>query len=144
MQSYNPAPPCDTVWAVPLSLATTHRITIVFSSYGYLDVSVPHVRYLQFSSQIEYLSVSGFSHSDIHGSMLVCSSPQLFAAYHVLRRLQEPRHPPYALICFLFFTNIARIVSYYRSYSIYLKRNQSHCLPINFRIRFSNVKLHLY
>lgn len=32
------------VWAVPLSLATTHGITVVFSSYGYLDVSVPHVR----------------------------------------------------------------------------------------------------
>ena len=32
--------------------------------------------------------------------MLVCSSPQLIAAYHVLRRLLEPRHPPCALICF--------------------------------------------
>ena len=31
------------VWALPLSLATTDGITIVFSSYGYLDVSVPHV-----------------------------------------------------------------------------------------------------
>jgi hypothetical protein len=28
---------------------------------------------------------------------VVCTYPQLFAAYHVLRRLQEPRHPPYAL-----------------------------------------------
>ena len=32
------------VWAVPRSLATTCGITIVFFSYGYLDVSVPHVR----------------------------------------------------------------------------------------------------
>ena len=32
--------------------------------------------------------------------MLVCSSPQLIAAYHVLHRLSEPRHPPYALKCF--------------------------------------------
>ena len=30
----------------------------------------------------------------------MCSSPQLIAAYHVLLRLLEPRHPPYALICF--------------------------------------------
>jgi hypothetical protein len=30
----------------------------------------------------------------------VCSSPQLIAAYHVLLRLLEPRHPPCALICF--------------------------------------------
>ena len=32
------------VWALPRSLATTSGITIVFSSYGYLDVSVPRVR----------------------------------------------------------------------------------------------------
>ena len=31
------------VWAIPRSLATTCGITIVFSSSGYLDVSVPRV-----------------------------------------------------------------------------------------------------
>jgi hypothetical protein len=30
----------------------------------------------------------------------VCSSPQLIAAYRVLHRLLEPRHPPCALSCF--------------------------------------------
>ena len=40
---------------------------------------------------------SGFPHSDIHGSMDICSSPRLFAAYHVLLRLSVPRHSPYAL-----------------------------------------------
>ena len=39
----------------------------------------------------------GFPHSDICGSILICSSPQLFAACHVLLRLLMPRHPPYAL-----------------------------------------------
>ena len=34
------------VWALPLSLATTDGITIVFSSWGYLDVSVPPVRHV--------------------------------------------------------------------------------------------------
>ena len=29
--------------------------------------------------------------------MDICSSPQLFAAYHVLLRLLVPRHPPCAL-----------------------------------------------
>ena len=53
-------------------------------------------------SEMLYLQYSGFPHSDIYGSTLVCSSPQLFAAYHVLRSLQKPRHPPYALSCFLF------------------------------------------
>ena len=32
--------------------------------------------------------------------MLVCSSPWLIAAYHVLLRLSDPRHPPCALSCF--------------------------------------------
>ena len=38
-----------------------------------------------------------FPHSDICGSKLMCSSPQLFAACHVLLRRLVPRHPPYAL-----------------------------------------------
>ena len=32
------------VWALPRSLAATDGITIVFFSWGYLDVSVPPVR----------------------------------------------------------------------------------------------------
>ena len=44
-QSYNPAlAVTKAVWAVPRSLATTNGITIVFSSSGYLDVSVLRVR----------------------------------------------------------------------------------------------------
>ena len=46
------------------------------------------------------LMLDGLSHSDIRGSKVICTSPQLFAAYHVLHRLQEPRHPPYALSYF--------------------------------------------
>ena len=34
----------STVWALPRSLATTYGIIIIFSSYRYLDVSVPCVR----------------------------------------------------------------------------------------------------
>ena len=44
---------------------------------------------------------NGLSHSEISGSSLVCKSPKLIAAYHVFLRLQEPRHPPYALYYFL-------------------------------------------
>jgi hypothetical protein len=43
------------------------------------------------------LRSTGFPHSEILGSQLVCSSPRLIAAYHVLRRLPVPRHPPCAL-----------------------------------------------
>ena len=42
-------------------------------------------------------SSRGFPHSDIHGSQDICSSPWLFAACHVLRRLPMPRHSPCAL-----------------------------------------------
>ena len=41
---------------------------------------------------------AGLLHSDVCGSPIICISPQLFAACHVLRRLPVPRHPPYALI----------------------------------------------
>ena len=50
-----------------------------------------------------YLLYSGLLHSDICGSILACNSPQLFAAYRVLRRLPMPRHPPCALISLTFF-----------------------------------------
>ena len=43
----------------------------------------------------------GLSHSEISGSKVICTSPKLIAAYHVLHRLREPRHPPCALTYFL-------------------------------------------
>ena len=45
-------------------------------------------------------SAAGLPHSDIRGSMLICSSPRLIAACHVLLRLLMPRHPLYALFSF--------------------------------------------
>jgi|GEM_PF-1905930 len=56
------------------------------------------------------LQLNGLPHSDIHGSMVICTSPQLFAAYHVLLRLREPRHPPFALAYF-FFLDIINILA---------------------------------
>ena len=43
------------------------------------------------------IAPDGLPHSEIHGSMGICPSPWLIAAYHVLHRLREPRHPPCAL-----------------------------------------------
>ena len=73
---------------------------VVFSSSGYLDVSVHRVPFLKLCIGLRILEVcsSGFPHSDISGSKDICSSPKLFAAYHVFHRLLVPRHPPYALI----------------------------------------------
>ena len=64
-----------------------------FSSPG-----IPSTGYV-FTCEYHNLTCGGLPHSDIHGSMLICSSPWLFAACHVLLRLPVPRHPPYALIC---------------------------------------------
>ena len=88
------------VWALSISLAATLEITVVFSSSGYLDVSVHRVPFhtLWIGVWIHEVFSCGFPHSDISGSMDICSSPKLFAAYHVFHRLLVPRHPPYALI----------------------------------------------
>ena len=43
------------------------------------------------------ITIRGFPHSDICGSKVICTLPQLIAACHVLHRLLVPRHPPYAL-----------------------------------------------
>ena len=43
----------------------------------------------------------GLSHSEIFGLKAICTYPKLIAAYHVLHRLREPRHPPCALAYFL-------------------------------------------
>ena len=88
------------VWALPVSLAATPGITVVFSSSGYLDVSVrrvPPVKLWIHLTVPEVLS-GGFPHSDTRGSMDICSSPRLFAAYRVFLRLSVPRHPPCALL----------------------------------------------
>ena len=87
------------VWALPVSLAATSGITVVFSSSGYLDVSVHRVPFLSLCIGLRMTEVfsAGFPHSDISGSQDICSSPKLFAAYHVFHRLLVPRHPPYAL-----------------------------------------------
>jgi hypothetical protein len=38
-----------------------------------------------------------FPHSEISGSKVACTSPELIAAGHVLHRLSAPRHPPRTL-----------------------------------------------
>ena len=97
------------VWALPRSLAATYGIDIFsFSSSGYLDVSVHRVpsAWLCIHHTVTEVYSAGFPHSDICGSMDICSSPQLFAAYHVFHRLLVPRHPPcalYSLTCRIVF-----------------------------------------
>ena len=88
------------VWALPISLAATLGIDVSFFSSGYLDVSVHRVplHTLWIHAWIRKVFLRGFPHSDISGSLGMCPSPKLFAAYHVFHRLSVPRHPPCALL----------------------------------------------
>ena len=92
------------VWPLSISLAATLEIDVSFSSSGYLDVSVHRVplHTLWIGVWIHEVCSCGFPHSDIYGSKDICSSPWLFAAYHVFLRLSVPRHPPCALSCLTF------------------------------------------
>ena len=87
------------VCPLSISLAATLEIDVSFSSSGYLDVSVHRVPFLTLWIGVRITEVCSarFPHSDISGSLDICSSPKLFAAYHVFHRLLVPRHPPYAL-----------------------------------------------
>ena len=99
-RSYNPSPAgTGLVWALPRSLATTGGITFCFlflpvlrcfSSRG----SLPHL------VRVTVRQTAGLPHSEIRGSRVACTYPRLIAACRVLRRLPEPRHPPYALSYF--------------------------------------------
>ena len=75
------------VWALSISLAATLEITVVFSSSGYLDVSVHRVPpvYLWIQYTVTEVSSAGFPHSDICGSAYV----QLPAAFRSLSRLSS-------------------------------------------------------
>ena len=77
LQSYNP-PMAETteVWALPISLATTQGIIIIFSSSAYLDVSVQRVVHSPDKS-------GGFPHSEICG---YSTFRQFLAAYRSLTR----------------------------------------------------------
>ena len=88
------------VWALSISLAATLEIEFSFFSSPYLDVSVQAVpdAWLCIHHTTTEVFSARFPHSDISGSKDICSSPKLFAAYHVFHRLLVPRHPPCALI----------------------------------------------
>ena len=88
-----------TVWALPRSLATTGGIIRLFS----LPRGTKMFQFPRLASgmiRIGGLLPPGLSHSEIRGSMAICAYPRLIAAYHVLLRLNEPRHPPCALSYF--------------------------------------------
>ena len=107
LKPYNPAATTAaayhvaTVWALPLSLATTQGVEVSFLSSGYLDVSVPQLAspHPMYSGMgMRALPRTGFPIRRSRDQRLVSTYSGLFAAAHVLLRLLAPRHPPYALI----------------------------------------------
>ena len=66
------------------------------------------------------LPCGGFPHSDISGSQLICSSPKLIAAYHVLHRLLMPRHSPCALLRLTSRSNFLELVQFLGSLEVWI------------------------
>ena len=102
------------VWCLFLALLRC------FSSGGSLNTPI-----LNFSALYLSMNPGEFPHSEISGSMLICSSPKLIAAYHVFHRLPVPRHSPCALVRLTFQTFFQEhLVSSWFSLA-----NEDYCYP---------------
>ena len=91
-------PPCvatQRVWALPRSLATTGGIISLFS----LPAGTKMFQFPAFAPCLAWWPAFSRSGCPIR-RWVICTYTRLFAAYHVLLRLSEPRHPPSALFCF--------------------------------------------
>ena len=77
---------------------------------------------------------AGFPHSEIRGSRLMCSSPRLIAACHVLLRLLMPRHSPCALISLIYYSCFSNYAGILPGFS----RN-CNCYPFRF-IKSSTIR----
>ena len=100
MWSYNPTPE---TWSglgySPFArryLGSRYYFTFLQVLRCFSSLRSPPQTYV-FSKGLTGFRPAGFPHSEILGSTLVCSSPRLIAAYHVLHRLSVPRHPSHAL-----------------------------------------------
>ena len=87
--------------------------------------------------------VGGLPHSDIRGSMGICPSPRLFAAYHVLLRLREPQASPMRPSSFSFYFRLcARRSLRFDLRSLLLLLTQS--VARLFHLRFHHVNVLLF
>ena len=110
----------QTVWAPPLSLATTPG-TEMFQFPGFAHLY-----------GVTGLQPAGLPHSDTRGSVHACRSPRIFAACRVLHRFRKPRHPPSAISNFFCESNDFRLAFV----KLYLKRPISYASCFNL-VRFS-------
>ena len=102
-QLYSPNPICITTYGLGSSYFARHysRNRVFFLFLWVLRCfSSPRSLPIHYFTHVWITSLFPlveFPHSDICESMDICSSSQLFAAYHVFLRLLVPRHSPYAL-----------------------------------------------
>ena len=61
---------------------------------------------------VSQLHWEGFTYSEIFGSKVICTSPELIAAYHVLHRLPAPRHSLCALYNLISLTLLKSAMSF--------------------------------
>lgn len=74
--------------ANPISLAATFGISVDFSSFGYLDVSVPRVRLINLCIQLMIVAyATGFPHSEI------VDSSGFYCLIYAYRKLIRPSSP---------------------------------------------------
>src|SRR5690606_39974191 len=125
--SYNPAAAVTvTVWANPRSLATTNGITFVFSSSGYLDVSVPRVR-----SALRPYHIFNMVGCPIRISTdrFVCADPrsfsQLITSFIASESLGIPHTPLFSLLYFLLFYEFNQLGLPNRSTAICIARSDA-------------------
>ena len=99
--SHNPRRASPLVWALPRSLAATDGITCCFLFLRVLrcfsSPGMPPPSAMDSLTGYRTITVRGFPHSEIPGSMPAYGSPRHIAVRHVLLRLLAPRHPPCAL-----------------------------------------------
>ncbi len=127
--SYNPViAETTTVWTNPISLAATIGITFVFSSTGYLDVSVPRVRLLK---GYYVFNIVG---CPIRISMdhIVCADPhgfsQLITSFIASESLGIPHTPfsslspnlqilPYSIILYTLYLKNSCLILLYKTFN---------------------------
>ena len=106
-------------WAIPRSLATTRGIIKLFSfptgtKMFQFPAFAPIIKYGWLSFRQSGCPIRKSSDQDY------CIYPRLIAAYHVLHRLREPRHPPYALNYFYSFLYTTKLIIFNTNGSIFM------------------------
>ena len=104
-----PRPASGTVWALPVSLATTHGIDYFFIFLRLLRCfTSPGLT----QHPCGWTALRpGLPHSEIFGSKRNCHSPKLIATFCVLHRLLVPRYSSCALLSYSLYFYIAQVCS---------------------------------